>query len=241
MSEQDNKEMPLMGHLQEFRIRLIISLVVVAITSSVAYNWVEEIIAMISAPAGKLYFMNPAEVFFSYLEIAVFTGVVVSLPVIVWELWCFVAPAFTRHEKRLALALVPACVVLFYTGLIFSYFFVLPAAVRFFMGFATETLQPMFSLEAYLSFFISFVLPFGFAFELPLVLFLLMRVGIVSPAFLRRKRKIFIVLAFIFAAVISPTADIFTQTMIAVPMIVLYQASLILMRFVKPKEEQTGA
>lgn len=228
-------EMPISGHLQEFRKRLIICLAAVAAASVIAYQFVDDIIAMISAPAGKLYFLNPTEVFFSYLEIAVCTGALVTLPILCYEIWQFVRPALAPTERHAVLWLVPFAVLLFYAGLAFSFFLVLPAAVQFFMGFSTDTLQPMFSLSSYLSFFIAFMLPFGVVFELPLILFFLGKIGIVSSSFLKRKRRILIVLAFVFAGVISPTTDVFTQTMIAVPMIVLYEVSIYLVQYVLRK------
>lgn len=228
-------EMPISGHLQEFRKRLIICLAAVAAASVIAYQFVDNIIAMISAPAGKLYFLNPTEVFFSYLEIAVCTGALVTLPILCYEIWQFVRPALAPTERHAVLWLVPFAVLLFYAGLAFSFFLVLPAAVQFFMGFSTDTLQPMFSLSSYLSFFIAFMLPFGVVFELPLILFFLGKIGIVSSSFLKRKRRILIVLAFVFAGVISPTTDVFTQTMIAVPMIVLYEVSIYLVQYVLRK------
>lgn len=228
-------EMPISGHLQEFRKRLIICLAAVAAASIIAYQFVDDIIAMISAPAGKLYFLNPTEVFFSYLEIAVCTGALVTLPILCYEIWQFVRPALAPTERHAVLWLVPFAVLLFYAGLAFSFFLVLPAAVQFFMGFSTDTLQPMFSLSSYLSFFIAFMLPFGVVFELPLILFFLGKIGIVSSSFLKRKRRILIVLAFVFAGVISPTTDVFTQTMIAVPMIVLYEVSIYLVQYVLRK------
>lgn len=222
--------MPVLDHVQEFRRRLIIILVVIAIASAISYSQTDTIIALISAPAGKLYFLNPAEVFFSYLKVSVFTGFLVTLPITLWQIWRFVAPALTDRETRLFIILVPVATILFYLGLAFSFFLVLPLAIQFFMGFATSTLLPMFSLESYLSFFITFTLPFGIAFELPIVLIVLGRLGIIDVTFLKRKQKAFIVIAFIFAAVISPTGDIFTQTMIAIPMIILYELSILFMR-----------
>lgn len=223
----NDANMTVFDHVQEFRRRLIIILIVIAIGSAISYSGTEQIIAFLSKPAGTLYFMNPAEVFFSYLKVAVFTGFLGTLPVTLWQVWSFIAPALTKKEKRLCMVLIPAATILFYAGLAFSFFLVLPLAIQFFMGFSTETLLPMFSLESYLSFFITFTLPFGITFELPIVLIVLGRLGIIDRDFLKRKRKAFIVIAFIFAAVISPTGDIFTQTMIAIPMIVLYEMSLL--------------
>lgn len=219
-------EQPLRDHLQEFRKRLIICLVVVAIAALACYNYVDDIIALLSGPAGKLYFMNPSEVFFTYMEIALYTGILFTLPVLLYEVWAFVAPALWPEERRAVLVILPTAVILFYVGLVFAYYLVIPAAVTFFMGFATQTLQPMFSLESYLSFILALTLPFGFIFELPLIVVFLAKIGLVTGDFLKGKRKILIVIAFIFAAVVSPTTDIFTQTMIAVPLIVLYEISL---------------
>ena len=219
-------EQPLRDHLQEFRKRLIICLVVVAIAALACYNYVDDIIALLSGPAGKLYFMNPSEVFFTYMEIALYAGILFTLPVLLYEAWAFVAPALWPEERRAVLVILPTAVILFYVGLVFAYYLVIPAAVTFFMGFATQTLQPMFSLESYLSFILALTLPFGFIFELPLIVVFLAKIGLVTGDFLKGKRKILIVIAFIFAAVISPTTDIFTQTMIAVPLIVLYEISL---------------
>jgi len=219
-------EQPLRDHLQEFRKRLIICLVVVAIAALACYNYVDDIIALLSGPAGKLYFMNPSEVFFTYMEIALYAGILFTLPVLLYEVWAFVAPALWPEERRAVLVILPTAVILFYVGLVFAYYLVIPAAVTFFMGFATQTLQPMFSLESYLSFILALTLPFGFIFELPLIVVFLAKIGLVTGDFLKGKRKILIVIAFIFAAVVSPTTDIFTQTMIAVPLIVLYEISL---------------
>ena len=219
-------EQPLRDHLQEFRKRLIICLVVVAIAALACYNYVDDIIALLSGPAGQLYFMNPSEVFFTYMEIALYAGILFTLPVLLYEVWAFVAPALWPEERRAVLVILPTAVILFYVGLVFAYYLVIPAAVTFFMGFATQTLQPMFSLESYLSFILALTLPFGFIFELPLIVVFLAKIGLVTGDFLKGKRKILIVIAFIFAAVVSPTTDIFTQTMIAVPLIVLYEISL---------------
>lgn len=219
-------EQPLRDHLQEFRKRLIICLVVVAIAALACYNYVDDIIALLSGPAGKLYFMNPSEVFFTYMEIALYAGILFTLPVLLYEVWAFVAPALWPEERRAVLVILPTAVILFYVGLVFAYYLVIPAAVTFFMGFATQTLQPMFSLESYLSFILALTLPFGLIFELPLIVVFLAKIGLVTGDFLKGKRKILIVIAFIFAAVVSPTTDIFTQTMIAVPLIVLYEISL---------------
>ncbi len=226
---------PITFHLEELRRRLIICLAAWLLGSIISYIYAEDIIAVVSAPAGKLYFLNPAEVFFSYLEIAAFTGFLGTLPIHCYEFWRFLRPALRGREVTTALWFIPSALLLFYSGSAFAFFWVLPAAIQFFMGFAMVSLQPMFSLSAYLSFFIAFLLPFALGFELPLVLLVLSRLGMVTAAMLKAKRRVFILLAFIFAGVVSPTTDMFTQTCIAIPMIVLYEGTIIVIGMTERK------
>lgn len=229
---------PITFHLEELRRRIIVCLVAWLLGSIISYIYAEDIIAVVSAPAGTLYFLNPAEVFFSYLKIAAFAGFVGTLPIHCFEFWRFLRPALRGGEVKTALWFIPSALILFYGGSAFAFFFVLPAAVQFFMSFATVSLQPMFSLASYLSFFIAFLLPFALGFELPLVLLVLSRLGLVTPTMLRAKRRVFVLLAFIFAGVVSPTTDIFTQTCIAVPMIVLYEGTIIVMKMTNKKSRE---
>ncbi|MDT8902319.1 twin-arginine translocase subunit TatC [Anaeroselena agilis] len=230
--ERGSGEMSLVDHLQELRKRLIVCVVVVLAASFACYYFATDLVHIITAPAGKLYYMNPAEAFFTYLKVSFFAGFLLSLPVVFYQLWAFVVPALTNQERQASLFLVPASLVLFFVGLAFSYFLVLPAAISFFIGFATEDLQPMFSIGQYLSFVISFMLPFGFVFELPLFIIVAAKLGVISSGFLAAKRKIVIVLAFVVGAVVSPTPDVFSQTMIAVPLMVLYEISVFIVRHV---------
>lgn len=224
---------PITFHLAELRRRLLFSLAAWLIGSIAAYAYVEDIIAVISEPAGKLYFLNPAEVFFSYLQVAAVTGLFVTLPIHGYELWRFLQPAMRGSEARAFLWFLPSALILWYGGAAFSFYVVFPSAVRFFLSFSAASLQPMFSLASYLSFFIAFVLPFAIGFELPLALIILFRLGLVTGKSLRQKRRIFIVAAFIFAGVVSPTTDMFTQTCIALPLIILYEGTILIMRFMQ--------
>lgn len=228
-------DMSLVDHLQELRKRIIICLVAVGITSTGCYFYAAQLVHVITAPAGKLYFMNPAEAFFAYLKISLFAGLLLALPVVLYQVWAFVIPALTTRERTAAVILVPASVFLFFLGITFSYYLVLPAGITFFMSFATDTLQPMISLGQYLSFVISFLLPFGCVFELPLFIVVLAKLGMIGSAFLRRKRKVVLVLSFVVGAVISPTPDVFSQTMVAVPIILLYELSLFIVKYVLRK------
>ena len=189
--------MSLIGHLEELRRRLIVMIVAIAVGSTVCYFYAAEISGFITAPAGKLYYMNPSEAFFTYLKVSFFAGFLLVLPIVMYQLWAFIVPAMTNKERQAGIFLVPASIILFFVGLVFSYYLVLPAGIKLFMGFATDNLQPMFSIGQYLSFVISFLLPFGFIFELPLFIFVMARLGIISSAFLTAKRKMVFFLSFV--------------------------------------------
>jgi len=234
-TEEANDKMSLVDHLQELRQRLITAIIAVLIGSGICYFYAAELVHLITAPAGKLYYMNPAEAFFSQLRVSFFVGFLLALPVVLYQAWAFIMPALSKKERTASIILVPTSVVLFFTGLAFSYYLVLPAGIKFFMGFATDDLQPMLSLAEYLSFVISFLLPFGFIFELPLVILVLAKVGIVNSAFLYNKRKHILVLSFVVGAIISPTPDVLSQTMVAVPIVVMYEVSAFIVKYILKK------
>lgn len=223
--------MSIIAHLTELRKRLIRSLIAIGVGSCIAYYFIEDIMHLLTGPAGKLYYMQPAEAFFTYIKVAIFVGFLIALPVVLYQIWRFVLPALIGMERYLLSVIVPVSLILFLAGIAFSFFLVLPAAVKFLVGFSTQELQPMFSIKQYFDFVIAFLLPFGFIFELPLAIILLAKVGIVSSKFLAKQQRIVIFLTFVIGAVISPTPDIFSQCMIAIPMILLYEISYVIVRF----------
>lgn len=227
--------MSLIGHLEELRKRIIRSLTAICIGSGICYYFIEDIMHYLTLPAGKLYYMQPMEAFFTYLKVAIFAGFLLALPIVLYEIWCFVLPALTIRERKVLLLVVPSSVILFFGGLLFSFFLVLPAAIKFFIGFGTDNLMPLFSVGRYFDFIISFVLPFGVVFELPLIVVILAKIGFINSKFLLKKWRIVIFLAFVIAAVISPTPDVFTQCTIALPMIILYFSSYLIVRFILRK------
>lgn len=228
-------EMTVIEHLDELRSRIIKVLLALLVGSSVAYYYSQELIHFITAPAGKLYYMNPAEAFFSYLQVSIFVGFLISSPIIAYQVWAFIVPALSNQEKRALIFLVPLSLILFAIGLVFSYYLALPAGIKFFMGFASEDLQPLFSLGQYLSFVLSFLLPFGFIFELPLIIIVLAKLGFVNSAFLKSKRKVVFVLSFVVGALIAPTPDVISQCMVAIPLIMLYEMSRLVVKIVLRK------
>ena len=230
-TKTNDGSMSIIAHLTELRKRLIRSLIAIGVGSCIAYYFIEDIMHLLTGPAGKLYYMQPAEAFFTYIKVAIFVGFLIALPIVLYQIWRFVLPALIGMERYLLSVIVPVSLILFIAGIAFSFFFVLPAAVKFLVGFSTQELQPMFSIKQYFDFVIAFLLPFGFIFELPLAIVLLAKVGIVSSKFLAKQQRIVIFLTFVIGAVISPTPDIFSQCMIAIPMILLYEISYIIVRF----------
>ncbi|MBO4853059.1 MAG: twin-arginine translocase subunit TatC [Schwartzia sp.] len=232
--EADDGNMSLVAHLEELRARILRALAAVVVGSIVSYWFIDEIMAYITLPVGKLYYLQPAEAFLMYVKITVFSGFLLALPVIFYQIWRFILPALTVKERVVIGLLVPSSVLLFFAGLAFAFFLVLPAAVRFFMGLGSDALAPMFTLHQYFDFMLSILLPFGAVFELPLVLVVLARFGIVTSAFMRSKRKHIILWAFVLGALLTPP-DVFTQTMIALPLILLYELSYYVVKYVLRK------
>lgn len=228
---EDDGSMTLIAHLTELRSRLIKSLIAVAVGSVVGYCFIGDIMHYLTLPAGKLYYMQPSEAFFTYIKVAIVAGFLLALPVVFYQAWRFFLPALTRKERLVLGLVVPISVLLFFAGLAFSFFLVLPAGIRFFMSFGNGELEALFSINRYFDFVISFVLPFGFVFELPLIITILGKIGILSSRFLGKYQRIVIFLSFILGAIITPTPDIFTQSMIALPMIILYEVGYLIVRF----------
>lgn len=232
-SEQQGN-MTLLNHLDELRTRIIRSLLAVCIGALIAYFFIDQIVAFIIQPAGKLYYLRPAEAFFIYFKIAMMAGFLIGSPVIFYQVWAFFLPALTPKEKALLGIVVPASILLFFGGIAFSYFFVLPIGIKFFMGFAMEGLQPMLSMESYLDFVVMFLLPFGLMFELPLVIMMLAKIGLVTSALLSRSRRYVIFGIFIVAAILTPP-DVVSQLLLAIPMMILYELSYFIVKYIFKK------
>lgn len=219
----DDGSMPLTAHLEELRSRIIKSLFAIAAGSGIAYFFLDEITKFLTAPVGKLYYMQPGEAFFTYLKIDIVAGFLIALPVIFYHVWKFFLPALTKSERAVLGLLVPTSVILFFIGLAFAFFLILPIALKFFMGFTTEDLQSMFSFQNYFDFVLTFLLPFGFVFELPLVVIVLAQLGILTSEFLGKYRRIVFFVSFILGALITPP-DVISQISLAFPVILLYEA-----------------
>ena len=230
--EIDDGSMSIIKHLEELRSRLIKCLLSVALGGAISWFFIEDIMHCLTLPAGKLYYMQPSEAFFTYIKVAAAAGFLLALPVVFYHVWRFFLPALTKNERAVLGIIVPASVVLFFAGLAFSFFLVLPAGLRFFLSFGDAELAAMFSVGKYFDFVLAFILPFGFIFELPLVITILGKLGFITGDSLKKYWRIVVFLSFVLGAIITPTPDIFTQSMIALPMIVLYGISYFIVRYI---------
>jgi len=236
-----DKPMTIYEHLNDLRKTLIISLAAWLIISTAAYfGFQDRIFDFLTAPLRemdlKLVMTTPFEGFMVKIKASCFAGILFSLPVILWEIWKFVLPALHTHEKKYLLLIVPPSLILFVAGMAFSYYFVLGVALKFLIMTAGSGFIPMLGASKYLGFIIGVLLPFGFVFQLPLLSFVLTRIGLITYKTMAKKRKYAIVLIFIIAAVITPTPDVVTQCLMALPMVLLYEISILISRLARKKQ-----
>lgn len=221
-------------HLEELRRRIIISLAFILIFSVAAFGYAKDLIKLIVKPVGHLVFTSPAEVFVTYLKIALFAGIFLSAPVIIYHFWMFVSIALKDREKNYLLIFGPLSLMFFFTGAAFAFFIVIPLAIKFLMGFATDFITPMITISSYATFFGVLTLVFGAVFELPLAIMFLAKIGAVSPQYLSKKRRYAVLFIFIIAAVLTPP-DVVSQVMMAFPLLVLYEIGILFAKAVYRK------
>ena len=234
---------PLIQHLEELRRRLFFIAVSVFTFSIISFFIANDLYEILKYPALKYYpnlqfvTLSPSSAFFVLMKISLIAGIVFSFPVIFYHLWKFVEPGLLPSEKRLLIPLLSLGIFLFVTGILFAYFAVLPVALKFLIGLGIDLLKvtPMISIDLYTSFVLKLVLAFGFLFQLPIVMYILTAGGIVKLESWEKWRKPFIVASFVIGALIAP--DWMTQTLIALPLIVLYEISLRVNRYLKKKRK----
>lgn len=229
----EERRMTVLEHLEELRKVLIISLIGWAVGTIIGFalsGFVLELllgpVRSVLGPKPIVYFTGPVDKFFLYFKVGIFTGFVLASPIILWQVWTFVAPGLHRKERRFAIGFIGSAVALFAAGIAFA-FFAMPIALRFLTGFGSSDIQYFPLADRYINFILVVIAIFGVTFELPLALTMLGLMGIVTPAFLRRRRIWFWVGIFIGANLFTPGVDPFTPLLLAVPLIVLFEASIL--------------
>lgn len=245
----DGKTMPLAGHLGELRRVVIVSTIALIACAIIAFfAFGDQLLAFLTRPLKELdvpvIATRVGEAFITKIKVSLLAGFILAFPVMVWQVLGFILPALTRGERRLLLVLFPLSVTLFATGVAFAYFTVFPLTVRFLLVLVTEGLQPMITVRDYLSFVLAFFIPFGLVFQLPLAAFVLTRMGLVIPRWLVKKRRYALLVNFILAAVLTPGSDVISQLMMALPMVLLYEAgvlvSCLVYRLSRSKMDKVG-
>lgn len=244
-SLETDAKLPFTGHLDELRKRLITCFIAVGVGFALSYGFKEKLFEILTRPlitametGEKIIFTGLPEAFFTYLKVAFLSGLMLAAPVILYQFWVFVAPGLYNKERQLLFPIVILSTFFFVGGALFGYFIVFPWGFKFFLGFASETIRPLPSMKEYLGFSAKLLLAFGIVFELPLVMTFLSKLGLVTPEFLKKHRKYALLLFFVGAAILTPP-DVVTQVMMAAPLMVLYEISIIGARIFrrKPAEE----
>ncbi|HEY6057331.1 MAG TPA: twin-arginine translocase subunit TatC [Candidatus Limnocylindrales bacterium] len=227
----DEKVMTLVDHLSELRTRVFKCLLTVAAGTVVGFVGAPTLLKLLRQPLGDrtIYFTSPGEAFFIQLKLAFVFGVVLSMPVILYQLWAFIAPGLTPTERRIARPWVPVALVFFVVGVALAWF-ILPYAMGFLLGFETPDLQALITADNYFGFVGTLFLGFGLTMEFPIVLVLLSKVGIVTSARLGRSRRFVILGIAIFAAMITPGGDVISPTVLGLVMYGLFELSIVLVR-----------
>ncbi len=239
------RELALTDHLRELRDRLIRSLLAVVVGFVLCYAVIEPIFSFLARPLDQvlppgttIVFTSYPEAFFTYIKLALVCGVFVASPVILYQIWAFIAPGLYEHEKKWALPFVVFSTLFFVGGAIFGYSIVFPAAFNFLAGYAGKGLELLPSMGEYFSLAIKLLLGFGIAFELPILMVFLGLVGIIDAPMLRRNRKYAILIIFTAAAIITPTPDVINQVLMAGPLLLLYELSIFLVWLIARKRRQ---
>lgn len=240
-SNTDNEgEMSFLEHLEELRWRLIYSLFGILIGTIIAWVFIDflvESILLRPSVENKISLQNlkPFGQIFLYLQIAIIAGIIISIPNIFYQLWKFISPALRKNERKYILAIVVFSTICFLLGIIFAYFVMLPLTLSFASQFGTSAIKNEFAIDEYMSIIISVMLAAGLVFELPMLSFFLSKLGILTPDFMKKYRKHSLVIILVAAAILTPGTDPVSQIILAVPLFLLYEISILVSKLSQKK------
>ncbi|MCW3488521.1 twin-arginine translocase subunit TatC [Dethiobacter alkaliphilus] len=223
-------------HLEELRKRLIICVIFVSVAAVVSYMYIDFIRDLFSRPVDKLFYLTLTEAFLTNIRLALISAVFLSLPVIFYQVWCFILPALHQKERRLTLLISALSLFFFMLGALFAFLVVMPFTIRFFLGFSSDQLEPMLSFSSYISYTLGLVIGFGLVFEMPVAVMILTRLGVISAGFLAANRMYAAAVIFVAAAIFTPP-DVISQLMMAIPMLGLYEVSILFARVVSRNKQ----
>ncbi|MBN1447126.1 MAG: twin-arginine translocase subunit TatC [Bacteroidetes bacterium] len=231
--EQERGEMSFLDHLEELRWRIIYTLIGVIVGAVVLWFFITPLMDYVLLRPAEQYDMRlqnlrPFGQVFLYMQVAIFGGIILSIPNTIYQIWKFISPGLYPHERRYISAIVIFTSLCFILGVAFAYFFVLPAAFKFFMAFGTTEIENIISIEYYFEFILTLMIGAGAIFELPMLSFFLSRLGIITPKLMRKYWRHAMVVSFVVAALISPGPDPFSMLLMAIPLVFLYELSILI-------------
>lgn len=242
-SQSDETEMSFLEHLEELRWRIVYSLIGVIVATILAWVFIDFLvdnILLIPAKVAKLKLQNlkPFGQLFLYFQIAIIGGIILSIPNIFYQLWKFISPALRENEKKYIIAIVFFSSICFFSGVIFAYYVMLPLALKFAAQFGSTSIENNFAIDEYFSIIISVVLAAGIIFELPMLSFFLSKIGILNPKIMRKYRRHSIITILILAAILTPGTDPVSQIILAIPLVLLYEISILVSKIFSKKTSE---
>ncbi len=235
-----DKKSTVLGHLSELRRRLIRSVIAVLIATIISFVFARQIFYILILPAGgiNLIYIEMTEMIGTYMKVCLASGIMLAMPYLTYQVIMFVSPALTRKEKKYVYLILPWIALMFMGGVVFGYFILIPPATKFLITFGSDIATPQIKIGNYISVVTRLLLAIGLVFEMPVVTTFLARLGVITPKWLANKRKPAIIFAFILAAIITPTFDPINQSLVAVPLIILYEMSIWLARLAQRKRPE---
>lgn len=236
-TEEPPTSLPFLEHIEELRWRLIKVIVAIIVFAIGAYFFADKLIDYLVKPVGTVYFRNPTGAFMIRVKVAGFAGLVLATPVVLYQFWMFVIPGLYKREIKYLVPVTILGTLFFIGGGAFCFFLVVPQAMQFLQSFATDTLKPLIDVSDYFSFVFWMCVAFGAVFQLPIVAYFLGRIGLISSSTLSRGRRFALIAILVVSALITPTPDAFSMLLLAVPLYILYEISIVVVRLTAVRKE----